>query len=220
MEEEQHDAAVRAYRTHQLGLIAQNTYRYRTMGGMVYPPASYHADLRRLAAEYFDNWAPPSMRPDPGPEPALDPSATRRVFSTSYHEGRSAYVSEVVASSRGRAEQLIAERRLGERLIAERDWPPRNRPPSHWITDPHARLTQQVHALTFLAFLATSSGVASARDFLGDEGILHSFVHIATDYPLPLYTASGRTVSQEIEELVEEIRAVEARVPGLWDGVV
>jgi hypothetical protein len=72
----------------------------------------------------------------------------------------------------------------------------------------------RIHALTFLALLATSSRVATARDFLDDDnGLLHAWVHLemVRENPEGIPPALVRGMRQYVLAVVGEI---ERAIPG------
>jgi hypothetical protein len=54
-----------------------------------------------------------------------------------------------------------------------------NRPCSEVLRSRKASPLEKLHALTFLGLLATSSKVATAREFFDDEvGLIHQWIHL------------------------------------------
>lgn len=138
----------------------------------------------------------------------------KRLYYTRYGRGR--FTSHVWARDLSEAADAIDLRGLGEKLIAraETDAPvsPFDQRASnimskaHYETEYAHEYYDAIHALTFLAHLATSSGVASPAEFLADEGLIHEWIHLGAG--LTKRPAKLRA------DLLRRVKAIEKRVPG------
>jgi hypothetical protein len=128
-----------------------------------------------------------------------------RAFLAEYYEGGQVYSSEIWARSWKHAQELAGARCLGEKIIGS--GPILQAASCSAVLSSRAPLADKMHALCFLGLLATSSSCAEARDFFGDQGVLHQFVH----YSIPIIRKEGRMTLRKILRDVEDI---ERRIPG------
>lgn len=129
----------------------------------------------------------------------------KRAFVTTYWAGDAvAYQSHVWARSRPEAIRLANRRRIGELVMESHDeaW---SEPASVVLTSRCYGWAEKMHALVWLAHLALSARVATARD-LTDEGrgILHMFAHHTTN----------NLERGDFARLIQAVKRIERRVPG------
>lgn len=107
---------------------------------------------------------------------------------------------------------MMAARGLGER-------------PGAWLADEidptaselarevfaqRARPIDLAHAVTWLSFLATSSGVCGVHETLGDTGVLHQAIHDLD----ALERAPNEDHSERVDHLVRLLQSIEGQIPG------
>jgi len=116
------------------------------------------------------------------------------------------YSGDVWARSARHARQVAKRRGLGERILGETG---RRRPPwtlpSEWIAKRKLRDADVFHALCWLGHLALKSGVATADELLGDNGLIHEYAHMRS--------WGGRTGLRR-RDLIAKAREIEGRIPG------
>lgn len=145
-------------------------------------------------------------------------------FLTEYFIGGTRYCSEIWAADLAEARHFAIRRNIGERVISEGGNGPRDSEtgdaaqPAPGVADIVARtpedadmmdpddMAEAFHAACWLGFLALSSGVATPREILGDEGLLHRLAHHAT--------VDFRDPAQRRLEIRMLARDIETRIPG------
>jgi hypothetical protein len=110
-----------------------------------------------------------------------------------YHTGR--YATRVYARSKWHAEELTRERGLNEVVWIKSRAP--NYPRASTALRKHGFRRDVLHNLCFMAHLALKSGAATSEELLGDEGLIHEYIH-------------GTNRQSLIAECIE----IEKRIPG------
>lgn len=117
-----------------------------------------------------------------------------------------AYGGYLWANDLRHAKRVAKRRGLNERVEGEMTKNPRRRVytlPSQWLAKRKPRDADVMHALCWLGHMALKSGAATADELLGDEGLIHEFVHMRSGL-------SGRR-----KKLIAMAAKFEARIPGM-----
>ncbi len=124
-----------------------------------------------------------------------------KIFLAAYTDGRSAYGAEIEAQCLADALVFAAQRKLGERIIGKIE-----KPTTHGIRNLILawKLKEAVHEASFMCQFGLSSGVLSAREVVGDEGIIHLIAHLMLNNPSQAM----------IDHTADLAFAMEMRVPG------
>lgn len=141
------------------------------------------------------------------------------VYLTAYAMGGGYYGAYVEADSLRHAHLLVAQRGLGERVESG----PLKRPALPNQLTQHIKAEnwlEAAHEAAFLGFIGISSGALTAREVLGDSGLVHELLHLARPYTHhpdedPKIVASDKA---ERKVLIKRVKAMAAefeyRVPG------
>ena len=132
-----------------------------------------------------------------------------KLFGTEYGVGGVTYGSQIEARTLEHAEQLAIQRGLNERIMGELEH-----------GDPKLNLLKHIdeenwaaalHEAVFLSFVGLTCGALSAREVLGDQGLVHEIAHKlhAPQFgpDMEIVNTLGETV--EIVELPPEIAALD-----------
>ena len=121
------------------------------------------------------------------------------------------YGAYLWANNRRHALRVAAARGLNERIIAPAgngkiaDYFPADLMCQRYMQSKTlATFTDAMHALSYLGMLALASGRASPHEIVGDNGILHGFIHLRL----------RRAFCSKWPDLRFEIQEVQRRVPG------
>lgn len=110
--------------------------------------------------------------------------------------GVGAYGAHLWAKNEKHADWVAKVRGMGERVISTGSRRTPYKTASEMLRS-RKPATDKVHALCFLGQIALASGVATAQEIVGDEGIIHDFCH------------SGAT-----KRLKENVARIERITPG------
>jgi hypothetical protein len=140
------------------------------------------------------------------------------LFLTDYAEGEGTYGSYIEAENAGHARQLAGQRGLNERILGKIEAPAlphRLRQSIH-----EENWANAIHEATFLGFVGLSSGALTARDLLGDHGLIHELIHLARPFKhhpdeAPEIVAADNADRERTKQRVAALAAqCEWRVPG------
>lgn len=139
-------------------------------------------------------------------------------FLTDYAEGDGTFGAYLEADNRTHARQVALRRGLNERIIgtsAAEAIPHRLRlliRDEDWI--------EAAHEACFLGFVGLMSGALTARDLLGDRGLIHELLHLARPFTHALGEAPEIVAEDEAERerckahVAQLAAQCEWRVPG------
>lgn len=100
------------------------------------------------------------------------------LFHTTYGEGGRRHGSVIEADDMQHARALAIERGLNE-TIESQGWQGGDPGLGHFGAYLlNGQYVDALHEATFLGFVAMQSGVATAREVLGDRGLIHEIVHL------------------------------------------
>jgi hypothetical protein len=128
------------------------------------------------------------------------------------------YGAYLWARNRERAGRVAKLRGLNERIICQSgskdrergDYFPASRMCDRYIQNRSlSTFTDAVHALAFLGMLALASKRARPEQIIGDQGILHEFIHLRL---------RGALISGGWERVRADVVSIEKRVPGYLRG--
>lgn len=108
-----------------------------------------------------------------------------------------AYGAHLWAASKEQAERIARQRGMGERVISRGFNGPAPYKTATQMLRSRKPAVDKVHSLCFLGQIALASGIATAQEIIGDEGIVHDFCH------------SGAT-----KDLLAKVAEIERRTPG------
>jgi hypothetical protein len=99
---------------------------------------------------------------------------------TSYFINGNKYASYVLGKSMDEVMAVIEMRGLGEIIESGLMEIENTLPDYSQLSDSDfiARLPEIMHSMSFLSFVAASSKTVSAKELLGDEGLLHELTHL------------------------------------------
>ena len=127
-------------------------------------------------------------------------------YATEYKAaGGAVYAADIWATSWTDALLLAARRGLREKVISYNA--PVKTVPAHIVLRSRRSLVDKMHALTWLAHLATSAKVAEPAEFFDDQlGVIHRFCHYASN--------QVTSESRPFQDLLTAVMSIENRVPG------
>ena len=131
-----------------------------------------------------------------------------KLFETVYADSGGCYGGEIEARTIAGAERLALQRGLNERVIGMgADAKPRTQGIAELVLKPRRKpkdLLDALHEACFLGFVGLQSGTLTARELLGDGGLVHELVH----------KMSGHTTPDLDARIAKMAREFECRVPG------
>lgn len=127
-------------------------------------------------------------------------------YLTEYPMGEHKYACSLFAKSKRHAASVAKKRGMGEAIIGKESKSAAHVPASRMLRSARYTDADKLHAVTFLCMLAHSSGVASWRETIGDEGVLHEFIHHMAG---AVYDTRKRR-----KRMISRVEELEKRVPG------
>ena len=100
--------------------------------------------------------------------------------NTGYHIGR--YGNRIYARSKRHAEKRARERGMNEAVWLKSHAP--NFPRASTALRKSGFRRDVLHNLCFMSHMALKSGAATSEEILGDEGLIHEYIHGAKRQPL------------------------------------
>lgn len=142
-------------------------------------------------------------------------STNGHIYLTEYAEGTASYGAYLEAEDLPHARALSIQRGLNERILGEALDPAL----PHKLLDliETEQWIEAAHEACFLGFVGITSGMLSARDILGDQGLVHELLHLALKYePSDEETDENHPLMREELKMRLWMQAcqLEMRVPG------
>lgn len=142
-----------------------------------------------------------------------------RLYATQYRAALGGiYGHQIRARSLAEARAFARLRGLGEQIVGLALRAQMQPTCSRVWADRMADGIDRLHALVFLAALATASGIVTARELFDDEGgLLHLAAHLEQDRPVfaaPRQPRWPRAWARRNAEILGRIRTLERRIPG------